>query len=54
MPLIENELARLHGATFFANLDLSHCYWQLPLAEDSQECQSFLTPDGVFTPMRVL
>jgi hypothetical protein len=28
-------------------------YWQLPLHEDSQECQSIITPDGVYTPTRV-
>jgi hypothetical protein len=29
-------------------------YWKLPLAPDSRECQSFITPDGVFSPTRVL
>jgi hypothetical protein len=28
-------------------------YWQLPLHEDSQEFQSIITPDGVYTPTRV-
>jgi hypothetical protein len=54
MPHVESELARLRGATCFASFDLSHGYWQLPLASESQECQSFITPDGVFTPTRVL
>lgn len=31
-----------------------HSYWQLELARDSQDCQSLLTPDGIFTPTRVL
>jgi hypothetical protein len=54
MPHIESELARVQGSCCFATFDFSHGYWQLPIAEDSQECQSFLTPDGVFTPTRVL
>jgi RNase H-like domain found in reverse transcriptase/Reverse transcriptase (RNA-dependent DNA polymerase)/Integrase core domain/Integrase zinc binding domain len=54
MPHVESELARLKGSTCFATFDLSHGYWQLPLDPDSQECQSFITPDGVFTPTRVL
>jgi hypothetical protein len=28
-------------------------YWQLSIHEDSQECQSIITPDGVNTPTRV-
>jgi hypothetical protein len=28
-------------------------YWQLPLHKDSQECQSIIAPDGVYTPTRV-
>jgi RNase H-like domain found in reverse transcriptase/Reverse transcriptase (RNA-dependent DNA polymerase) len=33
---------------------LSHGYWQPPLARESQECQSFITPNGVYSPTRVL
>jgi hypothetical protein len=54
MPHIESELSRLQGSTYFATFDLSHGYWQLELAPESQECQSFITPDGVFSPTRVL
>jgi RNase H-like domain found in reverse transcriptase/Reverse transcriptase (RNA-dependent DNA polymerase)/Integrase core domain/Integrase zinc binding domain/Chromo (CHRromatin Organisation MOdifier) domain len=54
MPHIESELSKLNSSRCFATFDLSHCYWQLPLAPDSQECQSFITPEGVFTPTRVL
>jgi hypothetical protein len=54
MPHLESELAKLQGSTCFDTFDLSHGYWQLPLAPDSRECQSFITPDGVFSPTRVL
>jgi hypothetical protein len=54
MPHVESELSRLQSSKFFATFDLSHGYWQLPLAPESQECQSFITPDGVYSPTRVL
>jgi len=54
MPNLEQELSKLAGSRFFATFDLSNGYWQLPLDRRSQELQSFVTPDGVFTPTRVL
>ena len=54
MPHLETVLQELQGATCYATIDLCHGYWQMPLAEASQECQSFITPDGVYTPNRVL
>ena len=54
MPNLEHELSGLKDAMYFANFDMSHGYRQLLLALLSQECQSFITPDGIFTPTRVL
>jgi Reverse transcriptase (RNA-dependent DNA polymerase) len=53
MPNLQDELHDLHGAEVFATLDFCQGYWQIPLHKDSQNCQSFITPDGVFTPTRV-
>jgi RNase H-like domain found in reverse transcriptase len=53
MPYMEDEMASLAGSKYFATLDLMQGYWQLPLHEDSQECQPIITPDGVYTPTRV-
>jgi Reverse transcriptase (RNA-dependent DNA polymerase)/RNase H-like domain found in reverse transcriptase len=53
MPNMEDGLASLVGSKYFATLDLMQGYWQLPLHEDSQECQSIFTLDGVYTPTRV-
>jgi hypothetical protein len=36
------------------NLGVRSWYWKIPLHKDSQDCQSFITPDGVYTPIRVL
>lgn len=54
MPNLEMELRKLQGTKYSAKFDLSHGYWQLPLQKESQECKSFITPDGILTPTRVL
>lgn len=54
MPNLESATTQLSEDTCFALIDLCHCYWQFPVEYTSQECQSFITPDGVFTPTRVL
>jgi Reverse transcriptase (RNA-dependent DNA polymerase) len=54
MPNLQDELHDLHGSEVFAMLDFCQGYWQIPLHKDSQDCQSFITPDGVFTPTSVL
>jgi RNase H-like domain found in reverse transcriptase len=54
MPNLQDELHDLHGSEVFATLDFSQGYWQTPLHKDSQDCQSFITPDKVYTPTRVL
>jgi Reverse transcriptase (RNA-dependent DNA polymerase)/RNase H-like domain found in reverse transcriptase len=54
MPNLQDELHDLHGSEVFATLDFCQCYWQIPLHKDSQDCQYFITPDGVYTPTRVL
>jgi Reverse transcriptase (RNA-dependent DNA polymerase) len=51
---LQDELHDLHGSEVFATLDFCQGYWQMPLYKDSQDCQSFSTPDGVYTPTRVL
>jgi hypothetical protein len=45
---------RLAASACRASADISKCYWQLALDEDSQECQSLVSPDGVYPPRRVL
>lgn len=47
-------MAKPAGSKVWFNLDFIHGYWQFPLSKESQECQSFHTPDGVYTPTRVL
>jgi hypothetical protein len=54
MPSLQDELHDLHGSEVTATLDFCQGYWQIPLHKDSQDCQSFITPDGENTPTRVL
>jgi Reverse transcriptase (RNA-dependent DNA polymerase) len=54
MPNLQDELHDLNGSDVFATLDFCQGYWQIPLHKDSHDCQSFITPDGVYTPTCVL
>jgi Reverse transcriptase (RNA-dependent DNA polymerase) len=54
MPHLPDVINNFQGRQFFGSFDFLHGYWQLPLAENSQECQSIETPFGVFTQTRVL
>jgi hypothetical protein len=54
MPNLQDELHDLHGSEVFAALEFYQGYWQISLHKNSQGCQSFITPDEVYTPTRVL
>jgi hypothetical protein len=54
MPNLQDDLHDLHGSEVFATLDFCQGHWQIPLHKDSQDCQFFITPDGVYTPTRVV
>jgi hypothetical protein len=45
MPNLQDELHDLHGSEVFATLDFCQGYWQISLHKDSQDWQSFITPD---------
>ncbi|KAM7300946.1 uncharacterized protein ISCGN_016523 [Ixodes scapularis] len=53
MPTVDECLARLAGATVFSRLDARAGYWQVPLAEDSREYTTFITPVGRFQFLRL-
>jgi hypothetical protein len=54
MPNLQDNLYDLHGSEVCATLDFCRGYWQIPLHKDLQDWRSFITPDGVYTPTRVL
>ena len=54
MPHLESLMQEIQGSTCFANVDLAHGYWQIPLAEESQEMMSIQTPLGIYSSRRLL
>lgn len=52
MPHIDSECADFAGSKYFATIDFCSGYWQLPLAEDSQDALSFITHEGIWKPTR--
>ena len=54
MPHVDTVLSDLTHSTVYSKLDFSHGYWQIALDKDSQDCQSFGTDEGIWTPTRVL
>ncbi|XP_037521850.1 uncharacterized protein K02A2.6-like [Rhipicephalus sanguineus] len=53
MPTVDECLAKLAGATVFSRLDTRAGYWQVPLAKDSREYTTFITPVGRFQFLRL-
>ncbi|XP_022108206.1 uncharacterized protein LOC110988727 [Acanthaster planci] len=45
---VKEVLGKVSGAQIFSLLDAKHGFWQVPLAEDSQELTTFITPFGRF------
>ena len=54
MPLMSTLLEHLSDAKVFASLDCHKGYWQIPICKKSQEICSFLTPQGIFSPTRLM
>lgn len=54
MRNVEQQLTKTTVLKGHASMDFTQDYCQLLLHEDSKECQSFLTSDGGFTPLRVM
>jgi len=50
---LESVTAEMAGDKVFATVDLCHGFWHMKLDESAQECLSFITPDGLFSPTRV-
>ena len=48
LPLISDQIARLHGSHYFTILDMASGFNQIPIHPDSVECTSFITPDSQY------
>lgn len=53
MPTVEENLAKVGDAKLFSKLDANAAYWQTPLAEESQDLTTFITPFGRFQFLRL-
>ena len=53
LPTTDNLLAEISGAKFFSKLDCNSGFHQIPLAEESQELTTFITPFGRFCYKRM-
>jgi transposase InsO family protein len=53
MPVLETMGTHLEGSSVFAIFDLFKGYWQFPVSGQT-DAQTFMTPEGVFTPTRLL
>lgn len=54
MDFIDHESTKTLKSKTFATDYFTHRYWQILLATDSRIFQSIITPDGIFSPIRVL
>ena len=48
MPRVEEVFDSIGPVGFITTVDLAKGYWQIPMAEDSQEVTAFTTPFGLF------
>jgi hypothetical protein len=48
LPRIDDILEKLAQSTIFSKIDLKSGFHQIPLAEESKQYTSFLTPDGAY------
>lgn len=48
LPLISDQISRLHGCNYFTTLDMASGFHQIPVHENSIEYTAFVTPDGQY------
>ena len=48
MPRIDDMIDQLGKASYITTLDLTHGYWQVPVAERDRHKTAFITPFGLF------
>jgi len=48
MPIVEEQLAKLSGNSYFTTLDMTSGYYQIPMGQESKKFTAFLTSDGLY------
>ena len=54
LPTVDDTLAKLSGATVFTKLDANSGFWQIPLAKESHQLTTFITPFGRYAFNKLL
>ena len=53
LPVLDDVLHKLSGATVFSKVDASSGFWQIPLDKDSSALTTFITPFGRYKFLRL-
>ena len=53
MPILGDEFHHIQGSKYFFCADFLKGFWQCDLHEDSQDYLSFMTPKGVYKPLKI-
>ena len=48
LPVMDDLLGQLDGATYYSSMDLEAGFWQTPLAPGDRLKCAFVTPDGLY------
>jgi hypothetical protein len=54
MPHQEAEMTDVEGSECFFGVDFFRFYWQCDMDKESRQYFSIVTPNGIWTPLRVL
>ncbi len=47
VPLATDEIKKLHGYSYYLQIDGFSAYWSIPVCEESKRLTAFHTPDGI-------
>ena len=53
LPIIDDQIDRLGGKSYFISLDLTSGFYQIPMDPESIEKTAFITPDGQYEFLRM-
>ena len=53
LPRIDDILSRVRGKKFMSTVDLTNCYWQIPISPDSRKYFTTATQKGLFRYTRM-
>ena len=54
IPLATDEIIKLHGCSYYLQIDGLSAFWAIPVGEESRRLTAFHTPDGIYCWDRLL